>query len=301
MIEKKVDSEKDKLYFLSKYTSGKAHEVVKGFLTWDSEKGYEEARKLLAQRFGNPFRVAEAYKAKLRNWPQIVEGDSSGLQDLSDFLVRCEGAMKYMEDLNSTRLLQEVSTKLPFKSGSRWCRQARDVLKKTERTVSFHDLVEFVREEADLANDPVFSPEALKSKKNKAPDRSRIMRSQGANSFASFSSRTPPRESRGRPNAEQEPKQQSSCVFCGGNHPPHKCGELSRKSIDERLALVRSKGLCFGCLKRGHQSKNCRARLNCENAVGSILLHFMTLRIKKDLATRILLNHLGPIRSKVIK
>ena len=73
--------------------------------------------------------------------------------------------MKYMEDLNSTRLLQEVSTKLPFKSGSRWCRQARDVLKKTERMVSFHDLVEFVREEADLANDPVFSPEALKSKK----------------------------------------------------------------------------------------------------------------------------------------
>ena len=106
--------------------------------------------------------------------------------------------MKYMEDLNSTRLLQEVSTKLPFKSGSRWCRQARDVLKKTERTVSFHDLVEFVREEADLANDPVFSPEVLKSKKNKAPDRSRITRSQGANSFASFFSRTPPRESRAR-------------------------------------------------------------------------------------------------------
>ena len=55
MIEKKVDSEKDKLYFLSKYTAGKAHEVVKGFLTWDSDKGFEEACKLLAQRFGNPF------------------------------------------------------------------------------------------------------------------------------------------------------------------------------------------------------------------------------------------------------
>ena len=267
MIDKKVDSEKDKLYFLSKYTTNKAHEVVKGFLTWESDKGYKEARKLLAQRFGNPFRVAEAYKAKLRNWPQIVEGDSSSLQDFSDFLARCEGAMqsmKYMEELNSTRLLQEISKKLPLKSGSRWCRQAHDVLKKTERTVSFHDLVEFVREEADLANDPVFSPEALKGDRDKVPDRSRVKRSQGANSFVSFSSRTPPSESRGRSNAEQKPKQQSSCIFCGGNHLPHKCGELSRKSIDERLALVRSKGLCFGCLKRGHQSKNCRARLNCE-------------------------------------
>ena len=55
MMEKKVDSEKDELYFLRKYTSGKAHEVVKGFLTWDSDKGYEETRKLLAQHFGNPF------------------------------------------------------------------------------------------------------------------------------------------------------------------------------------------------------------------------------------------------------
>jgi len=50
---------------------------VKGFLTWDSDKDYEEAPKLLDQRFGNPFRVVEAYRAKLLNWPQIVEGDSS--------------------------------------------------------------------------------------------------------------------------------------------------------------------------------------------------------------------------------
>ena len=59
MIEKKVDSGKDKLYFLSKYTAGKAHKVVKGSLTWDSDKGYEEARKLLAQRFGNHFEQAK--------------------------------------------------------------------------------------------------------------------------------------------------------------------------------------------------------------------------------------------------
>ena len=41
MIIKKVDSGKDKLYFLSKHTTNKAQEVVKGFLTWDSNKGYE--------------------------------------------------------------------------------------------------------------------------------------------------------------------------------------------------------------------------------------------------------------------
>ena len=123
MRDNKVDSENDKLYFLSKYTTKNALKVVKGFLTWDSDKGYKEACKLLAQHFGNPFRVAKAYKAKMQNWLQIVEGTSSSLQDLSDFLVRCKGAMqsmRYMEELNSTRLLQEISKKLPLKSSSRW-------------------------------------------------------------------------------------------------------------------------------------------------------------------------------------
>lgn len=47
MIEKKVDLEKDKLYFLSKYIFGKVYEVVKGFLIWDFDKGYEEVCKFL--------------------------------------------------------------------------------------------------------------------------------------------------------------------------------------------------------------------------------------------------------------
>jgi len=75
--------------------------------------------------------------------------------------------------------------------------------------VSFHDLVEFVREEADLTNDPVFSPETLKSKRNKVPDRNRIKRSEGANSFASLSSHTPPNESRRKSNAGHEPNVQN--------------------------------------------------------------------------------------------
>lgn len=60
----------------------------------------------------------------MQNWPQIVEGTSSSLQDLSDSLLRCKGAMqsmRYMEELNSTRLLQEISKNLPLKSSSRWC------------------------------------------------------------------------------------------------------------------------------------------------------------------------------------
>ena len=140
IISSRVSSEKDKLYFLSKYTSGKAHDV-KNFLTLNSGNGYEEAWKLLANRYGNSVRVAEAYKVKLRNWPPIMDGDCYGLQELSDFLIRCESAMKslrYMEELNSTRTLQEISTKLPPYLGNKMNGVVTHEIHKRNQIMAFH-------------------------------------------------------------------------------------------------------------------------------------------------------------------
>ena len=74
-----VPSNRDRLYFLDKYTKGKANNVVKGFLAMSSDSAYIKARKMLHQRFGNPVHVAEAYKSSLRSWSKINDGDSSGL------------------------------------------------------------------------------------------------------------------------------------------------------------------------------------------------------------------------------
>ena len=86
IIASNVATERDKLFFLEKYTSGKANEAIKGFLATSSDTAYSEARKLLDQRFGNPVVVEEDYKRKLRGWRQISDEDSKGLQELSDFL-----------------------------------------------------------------------------------------------------------------------------------------------------------------------------------------------------------------------
>ena len=54
IIASNVATERDKLFFLQKYTSGKANEAIKGFLATSSDTAYSEARKLLDQRFENP-------------------------------------------------------------------------------------------------------------------------------------------------------------------------------------------------------------------------------------------------------
>ena len=88
IIESKVYSNKNRLSFLNKYTTGKANETVKGFVALNNDDGYKEAKNLLAERFGNPYHVAEGYKSQLREWPKVRDGDSAGTFWLSDPLQR---------------------------------------------------------------------------------------------------------------------------------------------------------------------------------------------------------------------
>ena len=270
-----VPSNKDRLYFLDKYTRGKANNVVKGFLAMSSDSAYDKARKMLDQRFGNPVHVAEAYKSRLRNWPKINDGDSSGLQDFSDFLIRCEEAMKTMQsmgDLDSTETLRLASSKLPSYSAVKWCRHAHERQTKSKKIITFSAFMNFVREEAELANDPIFSPDALKAErkktgtqpkwgwknKSKKKDDSDL----SANSLATSGTPHPSDlASSTKPFADQTDQ---ACPLCNGQHALVKGSKFLKSSVDERSEFIRSKALCFGCFKSGHMSSGCRNRSICK-------------------------------------
>ena len=86
-------------------------------------------------------------------------------QQFADFLVLWEQAtktLKYMEGFNSEDTLKRITSKMPSSVGMSWCRFANKMLKSEERLSRFHDVVKFVTQEAALATEPVFSPEALK-------------------------------------------------------------------------------------------------------------------------------------------
>ena len=120
------------------------------------------------QRFGNPVIVAEEYKAKVQGWKQINDGEGKALQELSDFLIHCEEAMKSTQgmcELDSTKVLQSIVAKIPSYIGVKWCGLPHELHIKEEKLVQFKDLVHFVREEADSANDPIVSPDMLKREK----------------------------------------------------------------------------------------------------------------------------------------
>ena len=65
LIESKVDNSSERFYFLDQYTSEKAKELIKGCLQMKSGDPYKEARRLFKKHFGDPYKIASAYIAKL--------------------------------------------------------------------------------------------------------------------------------------------------------------------------------------------------------------------------------------------
>ncbi|KRZ00328.1 hypothetical protein T4B_4731, partial [Trichinella pseudospiralis] len=54
------------------------------------------------------------------------------------------------------------------------------------------------------------------------------------------------------------------CLMCSGIHPVEKCPRFVNLSVPERWQCVRKRGLCFGCLQKGHRKGNCQ-----QNPVGT--------------------------------
>ncbi|CAG2219263.1 unnamed protein product [Mytilus edulis] len=53
------------------------------------------------------------------------------------------------------------------------------------------------------------------------------------------------------------------CSYCEGTHALDKCKRLTARPREDRIAYLKSKGYCFGCLKKGHMSNKCNRRLKC--------------------------------------
>ena len=56
----------------------------------------------------------------------------------------------------------------------------------------------------------------------------------------------------------------SSCNFCKAKQALIDCPEFKARPHKEEVDFLKINGYCFGCLLRGHMSKNCRRRLTCD-------------------------------------
>lgn len=99
LTEAQTDSDSAQLYYLVQYTSGAVQELMQSSSLIDSDKGYQEAKRLLKSRYGQPYKIASAYVGKVVNGPQIKSKDGEALQTFSVLLISCRNTIKELNIL----------------------------------------------------------------------------------------------------------------------------------------------------------------------------------------------------------
>ena len=250
-VESKTTNYNDRLYYLDQYTRGEANAMVKSCMYGDNPaQAYLKAKSILEEKFGNRHLVLNTMLSKAAAWPSIKAEDPEGLQGYALFLTELNNLAKdiHMEqEINHTQNLKMVISKLPFKLRDKW-RSTVDSLLELNDQLSFNDCVRFITKQARILNNPVFG--------NLGTPRTG--------------------ESQTKPRAPTQPKQGftintkgkneiATCLYCSKeNHTLGDCRILQRKSHQEKIAFCMSKGLCFGCLKSSHLSKDCQQRMTCK-------------------------------------
>ena len=133
------------------------------------EDSYKEARRLLKKHFGDPYKIASAYIAKLSSWPAVKPNDGTGLQEFSIVLEQARNAMtgmQYMNDLNTANVMRQLWEKLPLYLRSKWTERVSRIRSVKGQTASFNEFCSFVSEQADLATDPIYSEESISKAMN---------------------------------------------------------------------------------------------------------------------------------------
>ncbi|XP_067380798.1 uncharacterized protein [Channa argus] len=280
LIERRCTNPADRLFYLQKYVSGEARSVLEGSFYRKDGEAYDQAWEMMNARYGHPFVIQRAFREKLNNWPKIGSRESVKLRQFTDFLIACSNAMPYVKGLqvlNDCEENQRMLQKLPDWLTSRWNRHVTKQLRQTEEYPDFKEFANFMAHEAEIACNPITSLHALKSTEEKS---SRDIKRPKANAFittvkASGKSSTVMKPCNAvesslkdfngskKVNTSFSSFNPVTCMCCGESHSIHKCQTFTNQPTEDKRKFILENNLCFGCLRRGHISRDCKNKATC--------------------------------------
>ena len=169
--------------------------------------------------------------------------------------------------------------KLPRNICDRWGREVDYWLSKKEQKCEssrssesayppFSAFCDFLKREARIACNPVALLRVIEDER-KAQQQQRSGRFNsspknkplGAKAFATGSE-----EVKGGRKGDKKPPER--CRLCKNAHGLDECDKFAKMPHTERMEVVKSNGLCLGCLQYGHMKKDCRGRKICATCKG---------------------------------
>ena len=250
LVEKQIDDPRSRLTRLIRYTKGDPKDMIQHCVPQPPSIGYKNAKKILDQKYGNPYNIMGVYRKEIKSWPQIRNGDGESYQKFYNFLLKCESIIQAREwnPLDTPDVICMLLSKLPGVIRDKWVRVVMNVRRKKEREATLRDFIGFIKEETDLVNDPLFSKGAIdqyqekKSTKNEHPKKR----------LSSYAVKY---------KKDQKDDQQGKeiCLVCGKDHLIDHCKEFMEKSPKERTKILTKAKLCFGCYQPMTENHNAKS------------------------------------------
>ena len=152
LVEKRIDDPRGKLTRLIRYTKGDPKDMIQHCVQQLPSVGYKNAKKMLDQKYGNPYNIMGNYKKEIKSWPQIRNGDGESYQKFYNFLLKCETITQAKEwnPLDPPDVICMLLSKLPGVIRDKWVRVVTNVRRKKEREATLRDFIGSIKEETDL-------------------------------------------------------------------------------------------------------------------------------------------------------
>ena len=241
-----------KFTYLRGYLKGSALAAVDGLTLTD--KNYDEAVKILRDRFGNKQLLISANMKKILSIKAVC--NSSNIEKIRAMFNDVEACVRNLRSLNVAQtqygqaLISIIWEKLPGDVQLVITRQM-PVDKEWEIDV----FLETLKKEVE-------SREICSHMRGKGKGNGASGPQDGASgSFNSRSNDGVTEEDEFTGSTLVNNAQKITCTYCGRNHPSAQCDVIT--DIQARKTLLRKKAKCFLCLKSGHIAPRCKSKAKC--------------------------------------
>ncbi|XP_038065549.1 uncharacterized protein LOC119735724 [Patiria miniata] len=240
-----------KLIRLLKYCTGKARKIIECCAIMQPDVGYQRAKALLKERFGSDYVIAEAWVNKVTKGAPLASHDKVGLREYADDLKVCKetlDTMGYTQEIGTQGVMVKLVEKLPSYLRNRWIKHVRG-FRKSNKSPKIVNLVEFVEDAAQEANDPVYGNLHVSAYKPQKPEMRPKVTRPDKTSYALVTN--------------SKMNEHVTCVMCKGNHTLFGCSEFKGKTPEERFNFAKAERLYYNCLRPGHVSSACSLHRVC--------------------------------------
>ena len=274
LIESKNLTAEERIYYLQQYVSGEARDAIAGCFYGSKDEDYHKAWKTLETRYGHSFKIQESLRNKLDQWPTIKSKDGPALQKYADFLKTCLDIMNHVPSLhvlNDSKENKKLVSKVPDFLVNRWCRITTYALDSTGSFPDFSHFVHFLEGEARNANNPVFSTVREKEKLSSSNTykRDKVSRTLATEQGTKVDTST----------ESHKKKIERKCPFCEGEHFLPNCQKFTDLTREKKVKYIQEHKRCFGCLRMGHVTKDCKTKHRCKTCKG---IHPTALHFNQD-------------------